>query len=122
MRGIEHMMPQHEGNSARQVFADPDYGRYKGNQMGDSRLPNEPSSEQSAGEEPYSKIYPLPRDKMASFRVVLPMIALGLLLLFGFLFVVVVGGTTGWISFATACFTICCILAYSYHLTETQRR
>lgn len=28
------------------------------------------------------------------------------------LFVVVVGGTAGWISFAAACFVICCILAY----------
>jgi hypothetical protein len=33
-------------------------------------------------------------------------IALGLLLLFGLLFVVVIGGTTGWASFTVACIAI----------------
>jgi len=36
----------------------------------------------------------------------LAVIALGLLLLFGLLLVVVVGGTTGWASFAVACLAI----------------
>jgi hypothetical protein len=39
-------------------------------------------------------------------RFALAVIALGLLLLFGLLFMFVLGGTSGWASFAVACFAI----------------
>jgi hypothetical protein len=112
------MMQQKEGSSARQQFADPDYRRYEGNQTGDSRLHYETSSEQGAREEQFSKVYPLQRDKMKIFRFAMPVIVLGLLLLFGFLFVIVVGGTAGWVSFAAACFVLCCILAYTWFISQ----
>ena len=41
------------------------------------------------------------------------MIALGLILLFGLLFVVRIGGTTGWASFAVAGFVIMVIAGVS---------
>jgi hypothetical protein len=106
------MMPQKEVNEALHQQADPDYGRYEGNQTSSARQHYETSYEQEVRGEPSGKVYPLPRDKTNILRFALPVIALGLLLLFGLLFVVVVGGTAGWISFVAACFVICCILAY----------
>jgi hypothetical protein len=41
----------------------------------------------------------------------LAVIALGLILLFGLLFVVVIGGTAGWASFTVACIAILLIAA-----------
>jgi hypothetical protein len=106
------MMPQKEVNEAIHLQADPDYGRYEGTQTSSARQHYETSYEQELRAGPSGKVYPLPRDKTNTLRFALPVIALGLLVLFGLLFVVVVGGTAGWISFAAACFTICCILAY----------
>ncbi len=106
------MMPQKEVNEAIQQQADPDYGRYEGNQTSSARQHYETSYEQELREGPSGKVYPLPRDKTTILRFALPVISLGLLLLFGLLFVVVVGGTAGWISFAAACLVICCVLAY----------
>ena len=106
------MMPQKEVNEAIHQQADPDYGRYEGNQTSSARQQYETSYEQEVRAGPSGKVYPLPRDKTTTLRFAMPVIALGLLLLFGLLFVVGVGGTTGWISFAAACFVICCILAY----------
>jgi hypothetical protein len=97
------MMPQKEGSSAIQQFADPEYRRYEGNQTGDSRLHYETSFEQGAREGQFSKVHPLQRDKTNLLCFALAVIALGLLVLFGLLFVVVVGGTAGWVSFAAAC-------------------
>ncbi len=106
------MMPQKEVNEAIHQQADPDYGRHEGNQTSSARQQYETSYEQEVRGGPSGKVYPLPRDKTNILRFALPVIALGLLLLFGLLFVVVVGGTAGWISFVAACFVICCILAY----------
>ena len=106
------MMPQKEVNEAIHKQADPDYGRYEGNQTSSARQQYETSYEQDVREGPSGKVYPLPRDKTNILRFALPLIAVGLLLLFGFLFVVVVGGTAGWISFVATCFVICFILAY----------
>ena|SRR5215831_18038236 len=106
------MMPQKEVNEAIPQQADPDYGRYEGNQTSSARQQNEISYEQELRGGPSGKVYPLPRDNTNILRFVLPVVALGMLLLFGLLFVVVVGGTAGWISFVAACFVICCILAY----------
>jgi len=36
--------------------------------------------------------------------------------LFGFLFVVIVGGTAGWISLVAACFVIMAVLAYAWSM------
>jgi hypothetical protein len=47
----------------------------------------------------------------------MPVISLGLLLLFALLFVVVIGGTAGWISFAAACFVNVSVLAYTWPLS-----
>ena len=106
------MMPQKEVNAAIHQQTDPNYGRYEGNQTSSARQQYEISYEQELRGTPSGKVYPLPRDNTNILRFALPVIALGMLLLFGLLFVVVVGGTTGWISFVAACLVICCILAY----------
>jgi hypothetical protein len=100
------MMQQKEGSSARQQFADPDDRRYEGNQTGDSGLHYETSYAQGAREGQFSKVYPLQRDKTNLLCFALAVIALGLIVLFGLLFVVVVGGTVGGGAFAAACFSI----------------
>ena len=91
------MMPQKEVSEAIYRQADPDYGRYEGNQT---------SSEQDLREGPSGKVYSLPRDNTNILRFALAVISLGLILLFGLLFVVFIGGTTGWASFAVACLAI----------------
>ena len=90
------------GNEAIYQQAGPDYGRYEGTQTSSTRQQYETSYEQEVRAGPSGKVYPLPRDNTTILRFALPVIALGLLLLFGLLFVVVVGGTAGWISFAVA--------------------
>ncbi|GAC1302691.1 MAG: hypothetical protein NVSMB27_42600 [Ktedonobacteraceae bacterium] len=100
------MMPQKEVSEAMYEQAGPAYGRYEGNQTSSARQHNETSYEQELREEPSGKVYPLPRDNTNILRFTLAVIALGLVLLFGLLFVVVIGGTTGWASFAVACIAI----------------
>ena len=100
------MMPQKEVNEAIHQKADPDYGRYEGNQTSSARQHYETSDAQEVRGGPSSKVYPLPRDNRNILCFALAVIALGLLLLFGLLFVVGIGGTTGWASFAVACFAI----------------
>src|SRR5712692_1810514 len=100
------MMSQQEVSEAMHEQAGPAYGRYEGNQTGVSRQHNETSYEQELREGPSGKVYPLPHDHTNNLRFALAVIALGLILLFGLLFVVVIGGTTGWASFAVACIAI----------------
>ena len=100
------MMPQKEVSEAIHQQADPDYGRYEGNQTSSARQHYETSYEQDVREGPSGKVYPLPRDHKNILRFALVVIALGLLLLFGLLFVVGVGGEVGWASFAAACFAL----------------
>ena len=52
-------------------------------------------------------------DNTNILRFLLAVIALGLILLFGLLFVVRIGGTTGWASFAVAGFVIMVITGIS---------
>ena len=107
------MMPQKEVSEAIHQQADPDYGRYEGNQTSSARQHYETSYEQEAREGLSGKVYPLPRDRTNILRFLLAVIALGLILLFGLLFVVRIGGTTGWASFAVACFVIMVITGVS---------
>ena len=100
------MMPQKEVSEAIYQQADPDYGRYEGTQTSSARHHHETSYEQMVREGPSGKVYPLPRDNANTLRFALAVIALGLILLFGLLFIVVIGGTTGWASFAVACIAI----------------
>ncbi|HLZ64455.1 MAG TPA: hypothetical protein VKR06_46600 [Ktedonosporobacter sp.] len=100
------MMSQKEVSEAIHQQADPDYGRYEGNQTGAPRHRYEASYEQEGREGPSSKVYPLPRDNTNILRFALTVIALGLLLLFGLLFVVGIGGSVGWASFAVACIAL----------------
>ena len=100
------MMPQKEVSEAIHQQTDPAYGRYEGNQTSSARQHDETSYEQELREGPSGKVYPLPRDNTNILRFTLAMIALGLILLFGLLFIVVIGGTTGWASFAVACIAI----------------
>ena len=100
------MMPQKEVSEAIYQQADPAYGRYEGNQTGVSHPHDETSYEQDLREGPFGKVYPLPPDNKNLLRFALALIALGLILLFGLLFIVVIGGTTGWPSFAVACIAI----------------
>jgi hypothetical protein len=115
------MMPQKEVNETIHQQADPDYGRYEGNQTSSARQQYETSDAQESREGPSGKVYPLPRDNTNILHFALAVISLCLLLIFGLIFVVVVGGAAGWISFASACFAICCILAYS-HATMPRHR
>jgi hypothetical protein len=112
MRGTDDMMPQKEVNETIHQQADPDYGRYEGKQSSYANQEFESSYAQDVREGPSGKVYPRSRDTMNLLRFVVPAIALVLLLLFGYLFVVVVGGMAGVISFVAACFVICCCLAF----------
>ena len=107
------MMPHKEVSEAIHQQADPAYGRYEGNQTSTARQHDETSYEQEAREGLSGKVYPLPRDNTNILRFVLAVIALGLILLFGLLFVVRIGGTTGWASFAVAGFVIMVITGVS---------
>jgi len=112
-------MPQKEVNEAIHQQADSEYGKYEEAQTSSAHQYYETSYEQEVREGPSGKVYPLPRDKSTILHLAVAGIALVMLLLFGLLFVVIVGGTTGWISFAVACFALCCILAY---LGQAQRQ
>jgi hypothetical protein len=107
------MMPQEEITAASYQQADPVYGRYEGTQSSSARHHYGPSYEQEVREGLSGKVYPLPRDNTNILRFFLAVIALGLILLFGLLFVVRIGGTTGWASFAVACFVIMVITGVS---------
>lgn len=102
------MMPQKEVSQTVHQQADLErYGGYEGTQQ----LPSahqyyEASYEQELRRGQSGKVYPLPRDNANTLRFALAVIALGLILLFGLLFVVMIGGTTGWASFAVACIAI----------------
>ena len=100
------MMPQKEANESIHGQADATYGRYEGNQASPARQQYETPYEQELREGPVGKVYPLPHDNKNMLRFTLAVISLFMLLLFGLLFVVLVGGTAGWISFAAACLTI----------------
>jgi len=103
------MMPQKEVSEAIYQQADPVYGSYEGNQTSSARYHYETSYEQEAREGLSGKVYPLPRDNTNILRFLLAVIALGLILLF----VVRIGGTTGWASFAVAGFVIMVITGVS---------
>ena len=107
------MMPQKEVNEASQQQAQLEYAGYEGSSTSSARHHYETFYTQDAGEGASGKVYPLPRDRTNMIRLALVVISLVMLLLFGFLFVVVVGGATGTISFAAACFVLCCVLAYA---------
>jgi hypothetical protein len=111
-KGTYDMMPQKEVSEAIHQQRGSGFGGYEGNQTASAHQHAETSYEQELKEGPYGKVSPLSRDKTNIVRFALPLIALGLLVLFGVLFVVVVGGMAGAISFAAACLVICCILAY----------
>jgi hypothetical protein len=111
-------MLQKEGYSVMQQHADHDYGRYEGNETSSTRQYNQTPYEQDMKEGLSGKVYPLPSDRMKFFRLALPVISLVLLVLFALLFVVVIGGTTGWVSFVAVCFVLCCILAYTWTITQ----
>ena len=100
------MMPQKDVSEAIYQPADPAYGRYEGNQTSSARHQYETSYEQDVREGSSGKVYPLPQDRTNMLRFALAVIALGLLLLFGLLFMFVLGGTTGWASLAVVCFAI----------------
>jgi hypothetical protein len=89
------MMPQQEGSSAQYQQADPEFGKYEGNQTSSAGQHYETSEAQELREGPSSKVYPLPRDNTKTLSFALVVISLVLLVLFGLLFVVIVGGTAG---------------------------
>jgi len=99
-------MPQKEVNEAIHEQAGSDYGRYEGNQISSARQQYETSYDQELREGPSGKVYPRQRDNTNTLRFALAVISMGLLVLFGLLFVVVIGGAVGWASFAVACFAI----------------
>lgn len=62
--------------------------------------------EQTPGEEPREKVYPLVSDNKNMQRLLWFVVAMVALLAFAGICLVVVGGTAGWISFVAASFTI----------------
>jgi len=100
------MMPQKEVSEAVYQQADSEYGSYEGTRTPSARQHYETSYEQELRGGSSGKVYPLPRDNANTLRFALAVIALGLILLFGLLFIVMIGGTTGWASFAVACIAI----------------
>jgi hypothetical protein len=105
------MMPQREANESIHGQAEATYGRYEGNQASTAHQQYETPYEQELREGPVGKVYPLQRDNKNMLRFALAVISLFMLLLFGLLFVVLIGGTAGWISFAAACLAIFIIAA-----------
>jgi hypothetical protein len=110
------MMPQKEVSAAMQQQAEPDYGRYEGNQTSSASLHHE----QNLREEPFGKVYPHPSDNTNVLCFALAVIALGLIVFFGILFVVFVGGTTGWASFAVACLALLIIASVGIIAIKTR--
>jgi hypothetical protein len=109
--GKHNMMPQREASESIHEQPGPTYGRYEGNQASSAYQHSETTYEQELREGPVGKVYPLPRDNKNVLRFALAVIAMVMLLLFGLLFVVFIGGTGGWISFAAASFAIFIIAA-----------
>ena len=105
------MMPQRETDQTLHEQADPTYGRYEGNQTSSARPQYDTSYEQDLREAQIGKVYPLPRDNKNMLRFALAVIAMVMLLVFGILFVGIIGGTTGWISFGAASLAIFIIAA-----------
>ena len=105
------MTPQREASESVHGDADPTYGRYEGNQASTARQQYETLFEQELRAGPVGKVYPLPHDNKNILRFALAVISMFMLLLFGLLFVVFIGGTAGWISFAAASFAIFIIAA-----------
>ena len=106
------MMPQKEVSEATHQQAGPEYGNYEGTQTSPARQYYEPSYEQELRRGQSGKVYPLPRDNSNVLRFALVLLALGLILLFGLLFIFVIGGTTGWASLAVVCFAIMVITGF----------
>jgi hypothetical protein len=105
------MMPQREASESIRGQADATSGSYEGNRTSSARQHYETPYEQELREGQISKVYPLPRDNKNMLRFALAVISMLMLLLFGFLFVVLIGGTAGWISFAAASLAIFIIAA-----------
>jgi hypothetical protein len=106
------MMPQKEVNEAMHEQAGPEYGRYEEAQTPSARQYYERPYGQEAREGASGKVYPLPRDNANVLRFILVVLALGLILLLGLLFIFVIGGTTGWASLAVVCFAIMVITGF----------
>ena len=113
------MMPQKEVNEAGQQQAHVEFAGYEGNAISPERHHYETFYGQDMREGASGKVYPLPRDRTNMIRLALVAISLVMLLLFGYLFVIVVGGATGTISFIAACFVLCCIIAYAATMGRT---
>ncbi len=119
------MTPQHEQSGST-------YGRYEEQQAYAQQGHETPYRQTSKGErldddfvdavserivqrlrqETAGKVYPQPQqfDKNI-LRMIMAVISMLILVLFAFLFVIVVGGSTGWISFAIGSFIIFLIAA-----------
>ena len=96
------MMPQKEAGESMHEQTGPTYGRYEGNQGQHDQT----FYEQLLREGPVGKVYPEPRDNKNMLRLIAFAIAMVTLLAFGFLCLVFVGGTGGWISFCAASLAI----------------
>ena len=113
------MIPQQEFSKAVSQQADPGYGGYEGNQTNVSRHHSETSYEQEVREGPDSKVYPPLHDKTNTLRFALVLIALGLLVLFGLLFVIGIGGETGVESFFVASLALLLITSFGLASIKT---
>lgn len=96
------MMPQREANESTHEQAGPTYGSYEGDQVQHDQTFYEPLLK--AG--PVGKVYAEPSDNKNILRLIAMAMAMVTLIAFGFLCLVFVGGTGGWISFCAACLAI----------------
>lgn len=105
------MMSPGEMDSSMQEQTAQTYKGYEGSQASSARQHYEQTYGQEQHEGLSSKVYPQPRDNKNLLRFALAVVAMVMILLCGVLFVVLVGGTGGWISFASACLAIFIIAA-----------
>lgn len=100
------MMQQRDTTGADDQQVEAAYGRYTGSRADPPGQQHEAPYEQNVIEGAAGKIYPSPHERTNTLRFILTVLALGLILLFGLLFVVAIGGATGWASFAVACIAV----------------
>ena len=100
------MMPQqNQASESAQEQADTTYGKYEGDPAY-ARQHDETSYEQLLRDGTVGKVYPAQSDNKNLFRLLVFVIAMITLFAFGFLCLVLVGGSGGWISFCAASLAI----------------
>lgn len=99
------MMPQNEASQTTQEQTGATYGKYEGDPAY-TRQHDETAYEPLLRDGLAGKVYPTQPENKNLFRLLVFVIAMATLLAFGFLCLVLMGGTGGWISFCAASLAI----------------